>query len=293
MSSDSGEGDQPVYITGTNFAIKDIAQRLAAFDEPKFEEPPKVAAPIIQQNAQNIQNAPVPQNAQNAQAVENQNQNQNPYSEACPPVANANEDAVETANNNAFYIPEHEESDDDIADFDRFVVKERNVSKPFFFEPFIVVAAKKRKFSSVEYILQNDGDINEQDAKGNTALLVAVENFDREMVNFLVRKGADVNRANKNGWTPLHQACYTGMLPIVKFLIKHGAKINALDSDAFPAIFYAAVKDEFDVVKYLISKGAYFWDVDLWPVYSAKIRSFLDNGEYEGRRFKLNINVEW
>jgi ankyrin repeat protein len=49
-------------------------------------------------------------------------------------------------------------------------------------------------------------EVNMPDSKGNTPLLVAVQNQKETSVKFLISLGANVNTANDHGHTPLHVA---------------------------------------------------------------------------------------
>lgn len=58
------------------------------------------------------------------------------------------------------------------------------------------------------FLLDNGGDINAADNKGNTVLHNAVMHACRpEILSVLLQRGANVNAKNNSGNTPLHQAC--------------------------------------------------------------------------------------
>ncbi|CAK4076018.1 unnamed protein product [Aphanomyces euteiches] len=67
-------------------------------------------------------------------------------------------------------------------------------------------------------------DLNVEDDKGNTLLLVAAQNVNQKMVEFLVLKGANVNHKNAQGNTALHFAmAYDKEGILGEYLIGHGA----------------------------------------------------------------------
>lgn len=67
-------------------------------------------------------------------------------------------------------------------------------------------------------------DINMEDEKGNTLLLLACQNVNMKMVEFLVAKRANVNHKNAQGNTPLHFAmAYDSEGTLGEYLIGHGA----------------------------------------------------------------------
>lgn len=67
-------------------------------------------------------------------------------------------------------------------------------------------------------------DINMEDEKGNTLLLLACQNVNMKMVEYLVAKRANVNHKNTQGNTPLHFAmAYDAEGTLGEYLIGHGA----------------------------------------------------------------------
>ncbi|GLD95052.1 hypothetical protein PINS_up003677 [Pythium insidiosum] len=67
-------------------------------------------------------------------------------------------------------------------------------------------------------------DINSEDDKGNTLLLIACQNVNVKMVEYLVGKRANVNHKNAQGNTPLHFAmAYDAEGKLGEYLIAHGA----------------------------------------------------------------------
>ncbi|TMW68690.1 hypothetical protein Poli38472_006158 [Pythium oligandrum] len=67
-------------------------------------------------------------------------------------------------------------------------------------------------------------DINSEDDKGNTLLLIACQNVNMKMVEYLVAKRANVNHKNAQGNTPLHFAmAYDSEGKLGEYLIAHGS----------------------------------------------------------------------
>ena len=58
------------------------------------------------------------------------------------------------------------------------------------------------------FIDKNEIEVDEQDDKGNTMLLVACQNGHKRMAKIVLRRGANINIQNYLGNTPLH-FCYT------------------------------------------------------------------------------------
>jgi len=84
----------------------------------------------------------------------------------------------------------------------------------------------KREYAIVQYLINNDVDINYQCQKGYTALMIATKNNDIRMVNLLVANGAKINIKDKEEMCPLIIACINGFVVLVKYLIDSGGDIN-------------------------------------------------------------------
>ena len=66
-------------------------------------------------------------------------------------------------------------------------------------------------------------DVNAQDNRLNTPLILATKKKNIALVRFLALRGADLDLANEEGITPLHQAAYGGNPAIVEYLLSLGA----------------------------------------------------------------------
>lgn len=76
-------------------------------------------------------------------------------------------------------------------------------------------------------LLEKDIDVNQRDERGNTALIIAMDNQGHKRVaKELIRAGADVNAENRNGDTALHLALRWGDQESAIFMIKKGADYN-------------------------------------------------------------------
>jgi ankyrin repeat protein len=112
----------------------------------------------------------------------------------------------------------------------------------------------------VKRLLEAGARVNEQDAAGNTAVILAAQFGRSDSVKLLLEAGADVRLANEHGWTALihaanSSAAYdpTNMTEIIKGLLAAGADVNAIDRQEKTALDYAsrpAIKEM------LISAGA-------------------------------------
>jgi len=84
--------------------------------------------------------------------------------------------------------------------------------------------ARHGRLRMLEQSLVDGFDINTVDDRGNSLLLVAVQNGHRKMIDFLIRRKCNVNHTNINGNSPLHFAlAYDKTGQIAEFLIEKGA----------------------------------------------------------------------
>lgn len=70
-------------------------------------------------------------------------------------------------------------------------------------------------------------------AQGNSALMKAVCDGQRDIVENLVREGLDVNAANDKGLTSMHWVSLTGRVDIAELLLNHGAEANPISPSGY------------------------------------------------------------
>ncbi len=123
----------------------------------------------------------------------------------------------------------------------------------------MIQACRDGKLAVVKKYVTSGGEIDRKNAKGNTALLIAVSWDQAAIVNYLISKGANVNERNGEhaDETALYHACARGVdVEIIKSLLDAGADLSIKDKDGFSP-FYAAVDEEnIEIVKYLLTRGA-------------------------------------
>ena len=80
------------------------------------------------------------------------------------------------------------------------------------------------RLKRVEESLRAGFDINTEDEKGNTLLLVACQNGHRKMLDLLLNRAGNINHQNANGNTALHYAlAFDTSGEIAEYLIEKGA----------------------------------------------------------------------
>ena len=94
-------------------------------------------------------------------------------------------------------------------------------------------------------LVERKADVNVQDFKGQTPLLLAINSprciHSLKLIRLLLDNGADINLADNRGFTPLHKACAIGDLKIIEVLLIRKAIVNIRDKKNKFAIEYAKV----------------------------------------------------
>ena len=108
-------------------------------------------------------------------------------------------------------------------------------------------------FTIVEIIVDGGANVNVQDDKGRTPLMIHAVNGSKDIVSYLITHGANVHRRDAAGRTALH---LTGHLTIVKILVDGGANVNVQDDKGRTPLMIHAEKGNNDIVSYLVAHGA-------------------------------------
>jgi ankyrin repeat protein len=150
---------------------------------------------------------------------------------------------------------------------------EYNRMIPFGGETALVFAARVGDLASAKLLLAAGANVNDKDAWGVSAMVLAAHSGFTEMVAYLLDQGADANAIGP-GFTALHEAIMRRDVTMVKALLDHGANPNtplqtwtperrsSADFNFAPAIvgatpFWLAARfAEPDVMRLLASRGA-------------------------------------
>ncbi len=120
----------------------------------------------------------------------------------------------------------------------------------------LMLAAKNGYSNIVELLLKYGADVNLKDGRSNTALMVAAFNGHLEIVELLLAYGADANIQNNKNGTALMCATYNGYLDIVRLLLNHDADVNIQNKRNDTALMWAADRGRSDIVELLLAHGA-------------------------------------
>jgi len=107
-----------------------------------------------------------------------------------------------------------------------------------------------------EYLVRNGANINEKTLSGLTSLTRAVDSESLDMVKFLIERGADITTISNEGETLLHFAAKNSHTDIAEYLINKGFDINAEKNDKSTPLYFAILKGNLNMVKFLVGHGA-------------------------------------
>ena len=106
-------------------------------------------------------------------------------------------------------------------------------------EPFLTAVKSRDGNKATEMIETRPTLVNSRNAKGETALNIAVGRSDDNWTKFLIGKGANVNLAAANGDTPLITAArvgFTDAIDLLLQLVQAAAAASIAQSFPLPAI---------------------------------------------------------
>jgi ankyrin repeat protein len=110
----------------------------------------------------------------------------------------------------------------------------------------------------IQALLEKGADVNARNIDGDTPLLMAVADENRDVIELLLDHGARADAAANGGYTVLTNAvqCNTS-LGVLDLLLDHGAKIDAQDQFGCTALICAVDGGKVAVVKTLIARHAH------------------------------------
>lgn len=115
----------------------------------------------------------------------------------------------------------------------------------------IIAATNKDDTAQVVDLLTRGMDVNTADPAGNTLLIIAARNGNRDLLDFLLRNRANALKRNKYGDSAIMVAAFRGNAGIIKRLLDAGA--DAANS-GWNALHYAAYGGHAEVVQMLLAR---------------------------------------
>ncbi|MCC2646314.1 MAG: Ankyrin repeat-like protein, partial [Rickettsiaceae bacterium] len=102
--------------------------------------------------------------------------------------------------------------------------------------------------------LDSGAEVNRTNNEGNTPLIFAASNGNKDLVQLLLDNGADINRFGNLGNTPLMIAAWKGYKNLAELLINNGADINKKGRDDNTALDLACEQGNEKIIKLIKDK---------------------------------------
>ena len=112
--------------------------------------------------------------------------------------------------------------------------------------------------------------INAKDGKGDTGLIIALRNGDRDWVDFLLSKGAGPNAQGAGGDTPLIAAAKSGSYDAAELLLGLGVRVDGTNKSGETPLIIAVQQRNARLVRLLLQHGADPDRTDAAAGYSAR-----------------------
>jgi ankyrin repeat protein len=144
-------------------------------------------------------------------------------------------------------------------------------------QDFIDAVQNRDGNKATELIDAHPTIIDTRNGHGDTGLIVAIRDGDRDWTGFLLRKGADTNTHGDHGDTPLIAAAKVGFDDAVPWLLSMGAKVDDTNRSGETALIIAVQQRDADMVKALLDAGANPDRTDSVAGYSARDYANRDN----------------
>ncbi|SFT23981.1 ankyrin repeat domain-containing protein [Paenibacillus sp. BC26] len=117
----------------------------------------------------------------------------------------------------------------------------------------LIAAAERGDVEKVARFLNEGANINEQDARGRTAIMAATHANKPDVVRLLIEAGADINVQDNMRDNPFLYAGAEGRLDILKLLIEAGADMKLTNRYGGNALIPASEKGHVENVRVLLT----------------------------------------
>jgi ankyrin repeat protein len=135
---------------------------------------------------------------------------------------------------------------------------------------FIKAVKDRDGNTATQLISDHPTIVNAKDGSGDTGLIVAIRNGDKDWMDFLLYKGADANMGGAGGDTPLIAAARVGFDEGADTLIRLGAKVDAANKSGETPLIVAVQQRDSRLVRLLLEHGADPDHADSVAGYSAR-----------------------
>ena len=125
-----------------------------------------------------------------------------------------------------------------------------------YIDKVIIQAARVGNAEVIAELIARNTEVNCQDEKGYTPLIIACYNNQYDAAKLLLEAGANVNAQDFGGNTALMGVAFKGYPEIAELLITHGADLNLQHGNGGTALMFAAMFGRNNMVKLLLNSGA-------------------------------------
>jgi ankyrin repeat protein len=117
-------------------------------------------------------------------------------------------------------------------------------------------AARQNDAAAVRSLVANDGNPNQTDEEGRTALHYAAMNGNLTIIAILMKASAKLDVKDKLGNTALHLSADRNQPEAAQLLLDVGAPVDAENKNGMTPLMMAANRGNIDIVMALLAKGA-------------------------------------
>jgi len=117
-------------------------------------------------------------------------------------------------------------------------------------------AAHRNDAAQVRSLIANDGNPNQTDEEGRTALHYGAMNGNLTIIAILVKASAKLDVKDRLGNTALHLAADRNQSEAARLLLDVGAPVDAENKNGMTPLMVAANRGNLELVQALLAKGA-------------------------------------
>jgi len=137
-------------------------------------------------------------------------------------------------------------------------------------DQFVHAVEKRDGGKAQELIASHPTIVDTKNEKGDTGLIIAIRDSDREWTGFLITNGADPNAHGAQGDTPLIAAAKAGFDEAAQWLFGKGAEVDEPNRSGETPLIIAVQRRDTRFVKLLLDHGANPDHTDSVAGYSAR-----------------------
>jgi ankyrin repeat protein len=119
----------------------------------------------------------------------------------------------------------------------------------------LIVATRNDRLEVVRTLLDAGADVNHRNEGDTTAIYWAAFKGNEDMINLLLERGADANIAGRDGSTPLNIAKLKGNTPAVFLLLDALGDYNQTDAEGKTLLHWASSRGKIPLINFLLEKG--------------------------------------